>query len=290
MKIRVPAVAGYFYPADEESLRRSIEESFRSHLGPGELPKRVEGPRSIIGLVSPHAGYVYSGPVAAHGYYQLASDGRPDVFVILGPNHTGLGSGVSIMTSGEWRTPLGGAVIDEELAEEISEISDIIDVDEEAHRYEHSIEVQLPFLQYLYGEVTFVPICMMMQDLRTAREVGRAISEALRGRDAVIIASSDMTHYESRASAEYKDQESIRAIISLDEELLYDTISRLNVSMCGPGPVAATLTAVKKLGKCEAKLLKYATSGDVTGDYSSVVGYASISMSLLKGSSRSGTR
>jgi len=278
-KVRRPAVAGTFYAGDPVSLKRQIEECFKSPIGPGRLPgPSPRGEKRIISLISPHAGYMYSGPVAAHGYLSLAESYRPSLVILLGPNHTGMGSGVSLMASGIWETPLGRVEIDEEVAREIHRLSGIIDLDDLAHLGEHSIEVQLPFLQYIMGGFKIVPIAMMMQDLATSREVGRAVGEAVKGRDALIIASTDFTHYESQSEAERKDGKVIEAILSLDEEKVIDTVYRYNVSMCGYGPVAAAVTASKILGAEKATLLKYATSGDVTGDRYQVVGYASIEL------------
>jgi len=279
MKVRRPWVAGSFYPADPGGLRRSIEECFRHRLGPGTLPRKRGDRRRIVALISPHAGYIYSGPVAAHGYYHLALDGAPPTFIILGPNHTGLGSPVAMMREGGWETPLGVVEIDGELADAIFKASDIIDVDEMAHLREHSIEVQLPFLQYLYGsDLRFVPISMGLQDLETSRAVGRAIAEAAGERELVVIASTDLTHYEPQATAERKDRGVIEAILGLDEEGVQRTVRRYGVSMCGYGPVSAAIAAAKGLGAASAELLAYHTSGDVTGDYSAVVGYASIKL------------
>ena len=198
MRIRAPAFAGSWYAGTPNRLRSQIEKSFTHRLGPGSLPQVIkDGPRSVVGLVSPHAGYMYSGPVAAHGYYQLAKDGKPDVIVIFSPNHTGRGSALAAMKEGVWRTPLGDVEIDTETADRILKESQIIDADETAHAYEHSIELQLPFLQYLYGSgFKFVPICFMMQDLESSREVGKATAKALSGKNALVIASTDMTHYE----------------------------------------------------------------------------------------------
>ncbi|MBS7639520.1 MAG: MEMO1 family protein [Candidatus Bathyarchaeia archaeon] len=280
-KVRYARYAGSFYAGSRESLRRQIEECFTHRFGPGGLPKVSEdGPRRIIGLVCPHAGYMYSGPVAANAYYRLALDGRVDIFVILGPNHQGIGSGVAIMDRGVWRTPLGDVEIDPETAREILRHSTIIDVDDSAHLYEHSIEVQIPFLQYVYGQTfKFVPICFLMQDLETSRDVGQALAEALRGKNAVIIASTDLTHYEPHKRASEKDREAIDAILKLDEELFYSVIESRNVTACGYGPVAALIAAAKKLGANRAELLSYKTSGDITGDLSAVVGYAAIALS-----------
>ncbi len=278
MKIRPPAFAGSWYAGTPDRLRSQIEECFTHRLGPGSLPSVVkDGPRSVVGLVCPHAGYIYSGPVAAHGYYQLAKDGKPDVIVIFSPNHTGRGSALALMKEGVWRTPLGDVEIDKETADKILQGSQIIDVNEAAHSYEHSIELQLPFLQYLYGsEFKFVPITFMMQDLESSREVGKATARALLGKNALVIASTDMSHYEPQARAEKKDRMALEAAIKLDEEQYYSIIESHAVSSCGYGPTIATITASKELGAKKAKLLCYRTSGDVTGDYSGVVGYASI--------------
>ena len=275
--MRVPAVAGQFYAGSEAELREQIESCYTHEFGPGEIPEVQAGPRKLLGLVSPHAGYQYSGPVAAHGFSRLAEDGKPDSFILIGPNHHGIGSGVSIMTSGRWSTPLGEVEIDQSLAEAISRASDIIDTDEVAHVQEHSIEVQLPFLQHLFGnEFKFVPICMMMQDEETSEDVGRAIADGAKGRDVVIIASTDFTHYEPQESAARKDRKAIEKILQLDWRGLLRTISDENITMCGYGPVAAMLCAAESLGAKKATLLKYATSGDTAGPMPEVVGYGSI--------------
>jgi len=280
LKVRRPCQAGAFYAGTEESLRDEIKKSFLHRLGPGKLPElNVMGERKIVALVCPHAGYMYSGPVASNGYCSLALDGKPDTLVILGPNHTGLGSGVSIMTEGSWSTPLGEVRIDTELASAILKHSKLVDIDDSAHAQEHSIEVQLPFLQYVLGEkFQFVPICMMMQDLKTSVEVGEALAKALEGKNGVILASSDMTHYEPQKTAEKKDQLAINAILKLDEAELQSVVESRSISMCGYGPVTTAVKASKILGAKEAKLLSYKTSGDITGDYSAVVGYASIAI------------
>ena len=278
MKIRRPTQAGAFYAGSQQSLREQIESCFRHELGPGSLPTVADKKlQNIVGLVCPHAGYMYSGPVAAHGYYHLAQDGKPDIVVILGPNHTGNGSALAAMREGAWRTPLGDVEIDTATADLITHASSIIDVDDSAHAFEHSVEVQLPFLQYLYGSsFKFVPICFLMQDLESSREVGSALAKALIGKNAVIIASTDMTHYEPQRSTEKKDKAAIEAVLKLDEQQLYSTVEGFNISMCGPGPTTALVAAAKALGAKKAELLCYKTSGDITGDYSAVVGYASI--------------
>jgi len=278
VKVRRPCQAGAFYAGTAESLKKQIENCFLHELGPGKIPETIKtGPRQVVGLVCPHAGYMFSGPVAAHAYYKLALDGKPDIVVLFGPNHTGYGSALAVMKEGFWRTPLGDVEIDAELAKQIVDESHIIDVDDSAHRFEHSIEVQLPFLQYLYGsEFKIAPICFLMQDLSSARDVGQAVAKVLAGKNAVIIASSDMTHYEPQKSAETKDKMALEAVEEMDEAKLYSVIEAHRISACGYGPIAALITAAKNLGMKKAKLLCYKTSGDVIGDYSSVVGYATV--------------
>jgi len=276
VKRRRPAQAGAFYPDTEGALRTQIQQSFLHKLGPGSIPAIPGTPnKNLLGLIVPHAGYVYSGPVAAHSYHHLGSMGLVGSVIILGPNHTGMGSGVSTMTEGEWSTPLGDAPIDEELAREIVDDADIIDVEDEAHRNEHSIEVQLPFLQFIYPRrFKFVPICMMLQDLQTSIEVGKAIMGAAERHNATIIASSDWTHYEAQEIAAPKDRRAIQAALEMDEKKFQQTIEEEVVSACGYGPVTAMIHAVKLLGAKKTNLLSYQTSGDVTGDRSAVVGYA----------------
>jgi len=278
VKIRPPCQAGGFYAGTAESLKTQIENCFLHKLGPGKIPEIAkEGRRRIVGLVCPHAGYMFSGAVAAHAYYKLALDGKPDVVFLFGPNHGGYGSGLAVMNDGFWRTPLGDVEIDSESANQVVRESGIVDVDDSAHRLEHSIEVQLPFLQYLYGsEFKIVPICFLMQDLSSAREVGEAVAKVLAGKNGIIIASSDMTHYEPQESAERKDKLVLEAVEAMDEAKLYSVIEAHRISACGYGPIAALMTAAKILGAKEAKLLCHKTSGDVIGDYSSVVGYAAV--------------
>ena len=280
MKLRRAQVAGSFYSGTKAALTSEIEGCFTHRLGPGRLPTLAQvGERRLTGLVCPHAGYVYSGPVAAKSYFEVASDGKPDAIVIIGPNHTGQGSGVSMMSEGVWETPFGQVEVDEETATAIIKASDIIDVDERAHLYEHSIEVQLPFLQYvLKTGFGFVPICMMMQDFETSAEVGKTIGEALKGKNALVIASSDMTHYESAESARRKDQLAIDAILALDDARLQETVESHSISMCGHGPVASMIAASKILGAKTARLLGYNNSGDITGDSREVVGYLAASV------------
>jgi len=277
-KVRQPCQAGAFYEGNPRSLQQQIKECFLNRLGPGRLPEVVETPpKKTIGVLCPHAGYMFSGPVAAHSYLELAEDGKPDTVFLFGPNHTGIGSGLASMNDGFWRTPLGDVEIDRAACDQLVAEAKIIDVDDSAHTYEHSIEVQLPFLQYLYGsDFKIVPVCFLMQDLSSATEVGQAAAKVVGKMNAVIVASSDMTHYEPQQTAQKKDKKALEAVEALDESRFYSTIEANRITTCGYGPIAALIVAAKTLGAKEAKLLCYKTSGDVIGDYSSVVGYAAV--------------
>ena len=282
MSVRRPYVAGSFYPLDIQRLRQNIENCFRHTLGPGRLPVKGDKPRTITALVCPHAGYLYSGHVAAYSYLALSEEKAPETAIILCPNHTGLGSAVSLMGEGYWETPLGRVKIDSDLSNAIFKASGMIDMDESAHQYEHSIEVQLPFLQYIYGSrVNIVPICMGFQDLETSKNVGEAIAEAAKGNNIVIIASTDMTHQETQASAARKDRLILDAIEAMNEAKVQEVVSRNRMTMCGYGPVSAAIVASKKQGADRAEILSYHTSGDITGDQGAVVGYASAKITRM---------
>ncbi|MFQ6107476.1 MAG: AmmeMemoRadiSam system protein B [Thermoplasmata archaeon] len=267
--MRYPAVAGQFYSRTENALVEEIDSCYRSPIGPGKLPSLRKGNRSIRGLVVPHAGYVFSGPVAAHAYYALAQDGFPQTFVVIGPNHSGMGSPVALTTQ-DFLTPLGEVRVNKELAEEL--MGKGIPDDILAHRYEHSIEVQLPFLQHISKDFDFVPICMMDQEYRTAKELGELLRAVIGGKDVVIIASTDFSHYVPQSIAHTKDNEVIQMILGLDPQGMNKVRIKQNVSMCGYGPVMATLIAAN--GR-QAELLKYATSGDVR-PMPEVVGYGAV--------------
>jgi AmmeMemoRadiSam system protein B len=277
--IRRPTVADQFYEGDAEELRAQIKNCFLHKIGPQKLPTVNSHihPRNILGLICPHAGYMYSGPVAASAYYELALDGKPDTVVLLGPNHTGYGSALSIMCEGVWQTPLGRVEIDTELANNIIHETTVVEADELAHKYEHSIEVQLPFLQFLYGNTfKIVPICFLMQDFDSAVEVGRALVEALDSTNTAVIASSDMTHYEPAKNAAAKDQAALKAITEMDARCFYETIEKQNITACGYAPITALITYSKGANAKEAKVVNYHNSGDITGDHSSVVCYAAV--------------
>ncbi len=269
--IRKPAVAGQFYPAQAAKLREMIQ---------GMVSKKAKK-EDVIGLVSPHAGYIYSGPVAGATISKVKFK---DTFIILGPNHTGMGKPLSIMTAGTWETPLGQVEIDSELAEKILATSRHLQDDVGAHQYEHSLEVQIPFLQYFKQDFRIVPIILAYSSATAYKELGEEIAQAVKDlkRKVVIIASSDMTHYEPQESAQRKDSQAIEAILELNEDELLRRVSELDISMCGYAPTVALISAAKKLGATSAELVRYQTSGDTTGDYSAVVGYAGI---IFKGMS-----
>ncbi len=263
--LRQPAVAGYFYHGSPSRLRDQVER----FLSDGKEKVRA------LGILSPHAGLVYSGAVAGAVYSRIEV---PGTVVLIGPNHTGLGAAVSIMASGQWMTPLGTLSIDEALAGSIMAFCPRVQNDAAAHLREHSLEVQLPFLQQIKDDVLIVPVQMMDTRLETCLELGDAVAKAVQERagGALIVASSDMSHYISADKAKEKDWMAINKILDLDAQGLYKTVRDENISMCGYGPAVTMLTACNTLGAKKAELVKYANSGDVSGDFEQVVGYAGI--------------
>ena len=290
--IRNAVVAGQFYSGNEKSLRQQIEDCFFDKRGYGKVPMIQKVPGTLKGLVVPHAGFIYSGAIASHAYGRLAEQGFAETFIILGPNHTGMGSGVSVMTEGAWKTPLGMISLDESLARSIA--TGIVDQDATAHTYEHSIEVQLPFLQFIAQDrnFEFVPVCMMMQDYETVQDVGNILAKAIQNskKKIILVASSDFSHagfnYHSAPPlgmrvdeyAKKQDTLAIKDILALNPKQLIETVEQHNITMCGYGPVAAMLLAAKKLGATTVELLKHGTSYEVHPN-SSCVGYGAISVS-----------
>ncbi len=271
--IREPVVAGQFYPASASLLKSTIKKM---------VDEKVTR-EDVIGALLPHAGYPYSGPVAAATISRIKFK---DTFIIIGPSHTGMGKPFSIMTEGIWKTPLGEVEIDSELGKQILSSSGHLEEDQLAHQFEHSVEVQLPFLQYFQLDIRIVPIVLAHGNADIYREIGQAIAESIKNlnKEVVIIASGDMTHYEPQESAQQKDSQAIEAILELNEDELLRRGEELNISMCAGAPAAALISAAKELGATRAELVKYQTSGDTTGDYSSVVGYAGI---IIKGNQMS---
>jgi AmmeMemoRadiSam system protein B len=274
LAIRRPAFAGAFYAASSKSLKNQIEECFKHKLGPKRLPYEQKN-TNIIGVICPHAGFAYSGPSAAHGYLEIGEQKPPKTVVIIGPNHTGWGTPLSIMRQGVWKTPLGEITIDSKLADKIIEFSNSAKDDDTAFIREHSIEVQLPFLQYIYSNFKFVPICMGYQDLETSTDLGQAIFNASKSTDIMLIASSDLSHQESISTAYKKDQFILDSILEIDEVKLQQMVKKYNISTCGYGPISSLLVYSKLKGATESEILSYYTSGDIIGDHRGVVGYTS---------------
>jgi AmmeMemoRadiSam system protein B len=269
MNTRLPAVAGSFYEAGPDALRAQVDTCFAAN-------ERPAAKRRFIGAVVPHAGLMYSGHVAA-AFYALAE--LPKRFIILCPNHTGFGHPAAINREGSWRTPLGDVKIDTQLADALMTRATILADDWRAHAREHSLEVQLPFLQQILGDFTFVPICLGTHRFDYCEAVGDAIAQIAKDEPIGILASSDLNHYEDQKETLRKDQLAIDAVLALDPRALWDVVQDFDVSMCGFIPTTAMLIAANQLGAKHAELIKHATSGDINGDYSHVVGYASILIS-----------
>ncbi|MFW9850702.1 MAG: AmmeMemoRadiSam system protein B [Candidatus Thorarchaeota archaeon] len=274
--VRLPVVAGRFYEGEENILRQRIEDSFLKGNGPGRLPEGDPGnTRRLKALISPHAGFVYSGMPAAHSYLNLYEDGKPDHIVIIGPNHSGYGSPVAVCND-DWKTPLGVAKYDTALGPAIVEQNEYATNDCIAHSAEHSIEVQVPFLQYSFGEdFSFVPICLSDYRFEVIESLGKTIANLAKEMDILVIASSDFTHFESAASAKIKDNQALEYLEYLDPEGFMGFVREHRVSICGSGPIATALVFAKEQGATSYRLFKYTTSGDVTGDNNSVVAYVS---------------
>jgi AmmeMemoRadiSam system protein B len=269
MPTRPPAVAGQFYEGTAERLREQVEQCIAQNPKPAEKTR-------FMGAVVPHAGLMYSGHVAA-AFYVGAQ--LPRRFIILCPNHTGFGHFAAINGDGAWRTPLGDAAIDAPLARALMQRTKLLSEDWRAHAREHSLEVQLPFLQHLLGHFTFVPICLGAPRYDYCQEIGQAIADAIGDEDIGIVASSDLNHYEDQKSTLRKDQLAIDPVLALDPKELWRIVDEFDVSMCGFIPTTTMLIAARALGATSARLLKHATSGDINGDYTRVVGYAAISVS-----------
>ena len=262
---RPPAVAGRFYPEDPQALLEEVQR----HL---ELETSKV---SAKGVLAPHAGFMYSGDVAGSVYSRVEI---PDTVILLGPNHTGMGERIAISFNGSWIMPFGDLEVDANLAKAILENLPIARESEDAHRLEHSLETQLPFLQYFRKQFKFVPICLMRLSLEECLMLAKAIVQAVRScdRSVLIVASSDMTHYESHTSASEKDHKAIDQILNMDPEGLFRTVEREGITMCGVNPATVMLAACKGLGATQAELAKYMTSGEISGNMDQVVGYAGV--------------
>lgn len=273
MQIRTPAAAGMFYPEEANQLKQVIHNCFLHEYGPGQEILDKDG---IVGVICPHAGYMYSGPIACHSLMSISSK-TYDLFIIIGPNHWGLGSNVSSMRDCKWETPLGIVDVDSEAVNELKKNSSLVELDFFSHTKEHSLEVQIPLLQQIYSNnFKILPIVMISQDKKTSMELGKSVAKIAKEKNAMIIGSSDFTHYEPNEFAHKQDKALIDTILKMDIDEFYNVLEEKQISACGYGAIATTMMACKELGASKGKLLKYATSGDISGEKTSVVGYGSI--------------
>jgi AmmeMemoRadiSam system protein B len=265
---RYAAVAGQFYPGTEQELRATLSR----------LIPQTEQRSTVLGVIAPHAGYVYSGAVAGQLYSRIEI---PRTVLILGPNHHGSGAAAALFPAGEWQTPLGATPVSAHLNDLLLHHCPYLETDTVAHQLEHSLEVQLPFLQYLRPDVTIAALCLGHGDYAALREIGRGIAAALAayGEEVLIVASSDMTHYESADSARRKDGLALDRALALDGKGLLEICRSEKISMCGVVPAVIMIEAALAGGATKAELLGYATSGDVTGETAQVVGYAAVTVS-----------
>jgi AmmeMemoRadiSam system protein B len=264
--VRKPAVAGYFYPKKPDELRATI----KGMVDPGASKKKA------FAVVSPHAGFIFSGYVAGAVFSSVV---LPERLIILGPSHRGMASVFAIMAQGSWQTPLGEVPLNSALAAAVEKHSRLIREEESAHEAEHSLEVQLPFLQYLKEKFSIVPICVSpAADYQDLVELAKAMSAAVKetGEDVLIVASTDMSHYISEAAARRKDFLAIERILALDARGLYEVVRQQDISMCGFQPTTAAILAAKELGATAGELIRYMTSGETSGDFDKVVGYAGL--------------
>ena len=267
--LRRPAVAGRFYPRDPEDLRAEVQSYLSQERGNTRSPVRA------IGCIAPHAGYMYSGHVAGAVFARIEI---PRLCIVLCPNHTGIGQPLAIMSEGAWETPLGEVPIAAAPATALKQRFPALQEDTAAHRAEHAAEVELPFLQLLQPELSIVPIALGTRRFEILDQLGSAIADvvAAQREPVLIIASSDMNHYEPDAVTRVKDHRAIERILTLDPQGLHEVVTQQEISMCGFGPAVAMLTAGRQLGAKSAELVKYATSGDISGDRNMVVGYAGV--------------
>ena len=270
--LRPAAVAGRFYPGDPDDLRAEACAYLSQAGATNQAPLRA------LGCIAPHAGYMYSGHVAGAVFARLEV---PQRCIVLCPNHTGMGRALAIMSEGAWQTPLGDVAIDSELAANLKRSFPLLQEDSAAHRAEHAAEVELPFLLLRQPELKFVPIALGTAQFEVLEQLGKALAGVIAAENdpVLIVASSDMNHYESDAITRAKDHQAIERILTLDPRGLFDVVTQQNISMCGFGPAVTMLTSARQLGAKSAELVKYATSGDISGDRTMVVGYAGIVVS-----------
>jgi len=266
--LRHPAVAGRFYPGNPDELRTEALD-YLSRASSTKQPLRA------LGCIAPHAGYMYSGHVAGAVFARLEVPRR---CIVLCPNHTGQGRPLAMMSEGAWQTPLGDVPLDAELAAALKQRFPALQENAAAHRAEHAAEVELPFLLLRQPQLSFVPIALGTGQFEILEQLGTALADVIAAQSdpVLIVASSDMNHYESDAVTRVKDHRAIERILTLDPRGLFDVVTQQNISMCGFGPAVAMLTAARQLGAKSAELVKYATSGDISGDRNMVVGYAGV--------------
>jgi|LSQX01.2.fsa_nt_gb AmmeMemoRadiSam system protein B len=267
-KIRQPAVDNYFYPGTKTKLLETLEN----------LTNQQSTKEAVVSVICPHAGYIFSGATAGMVYSNIII---PETVILLGPNHQGYGEPFGVSSSEYWRTPLGEIKIDTDIAKDLVSESRYLEFDDISHKSEHSLEVQIPFIQFFNPQTEIVPISLSGYiDNPAWVEIGESIAKVIQKynpiKNVLIIASTDMNHYESQENTEEKDKYAIETILSLDENLLIERIAEKNISMCGYGAVIATIVASKELGAKETSLIEYTTSGAKNKDYSQVVGYAGI--------------
>jgi len=278
-------VAGSWYSGDKDALLKEISKYYNHQIGPGELP-RLDNKQKLLGIIVPHAGFACSAPVQANAYKRLGEHYKEiDTVIILGPNHRGIGAPISVYPSGKWKTPLGSIIIDDVLGKELIEaaktsaIEDIIELDKAAHHQEHSIEIQLPFLQQLYKNFKILPICLMEQNKVEMKSLGSLLHQLIQKsqKKIIIVSSTDLTHYDSYETTMQKDNMLIENIQSLDIDKTEKIISTKNITACGPGGIFVLMHLAKLTGFTKVNLLKYANSGDTCSDKTRTVGYAAIS-------------
>jgi AmmeMemoRadiSam system protein B len=264
--VREPVVAGSFYEKNGEKLKKQVGALLATGVG-----KKIK----VKGIMAPHAGYIYSGEVAGKVFSSVEI---PRTIVILGPNHTGMGKGISVYPAGSWITPLGMVKIETDISGDIVDKCEWAEFDVLAHEREHSIEVQLPFLQVLRADISMAAICVGESNREILNVLAGAIAEALKGKDAIILASSDMTHYESADSARQKDEKVIALMEKFDADGMYDAVMDNGYSMCGVLPAYVMMKSCEAAGAKRGELVQYSNSGETSGDFSKVVGYAGVAV------------
>ena len=278
MVTRSPVVSGMFYPASESGLLELIKSCYLHKQGPGQLPSTKKEEKKLLGLVVPHAGFIYSGPIAAHSFLHLSQSERPEAIILIGLTHRFSQTDVALYSGEGWITPLGTYPIDSELVKELEEQT-IAEIDNSAHQNEHSLEVQIPFLQHLYGEkpVPFAAITLRDQSPETAQLLGKQIAEVVGTRNICVIASTDFTHQENYETAYKQDKLVLEQILEGSADKVFEVVRKNRITMCGYGPVQTLLKATESRRNSILQL-KYATSGDTAGDKHQVVGYGSLAI------------